>query len=638
MNTRCWTCVWMLTGLLVGIGLWVARPVGAASYGIFIQAPAGASSSPQAPNNAAASAAPAQAADAKKITGEWQGIISRLHLVVKIDQDASGALTGKLTSVDQGNVTIPIETVSFAAGGALRLELKSIGADYEGKLSDEGSEIVGTWQQGGATIPLTLRRPGAGAAKSTLQPKTIGNIAFEPCRTSDGNTEGLCGKYEVYENRTAKSGRKIALNIMVLPALSDKPAADPWFAIAGGPGQSAVEAFPQAGFTAKVQRQRDVVLVDQRGTGGSNPLPCTLRDFKNAQEVIGEVMPVEKVKACRAELEKKADLTQYTTSIAMDDLDEVRQAMGYDKINVYGGSYGTLAGLVYLRRHGDHVRTLTLEGVAPPQYRIPLAFSKTTQNSVDQLIERCAANEACHKDFPDLKKEFVALVDQLDKTPAHFETKNSAGETQQVTLSRGAFVGGLRPLLYIPDLVSDFPYMIHRASQGDWSIYAAAVSMVRNAIDKQVLRGMSLSVICAESIPGMTEEMIQRDTDGTYLGDFQVRLYQQACKEWARGDIPKDFYAPIHSAVPTLLISGALDPATPPAASAEAARNLSSSRVIVVKDGTHGTGSPCIDGLIAEFVAEGSATKLDATCVDQIHFAPFITQSQIDQLRQKAKP
>jgi len=258
MNTRCWTCVWMLTGLLVGIGLWAARPVGAASYGIFIQAPAGASSSPQAPNNAAASAAPAQAADAKKITGEWQGIISRLHLVVKIDQDASGALTGKLTSVDQGNVTIPIETVSFAAGGALRLELKSIGADYEGKLSDEGSEIVGTWQQGGATIPLTLRRPGAGAAKSTLQPKTIGNIAFEPCRTSDGNTEGLCGKYEVYENRTAKSGRKIALNIMVLPALSDKPAADPWFAIAGGPGQSAVEAFPQAGFTAKVQQQRTV--------------------------------------------------------------------------------------------------------------------------------------------------------------------------------------------------------------------------------------------------------------------------------------------------------------------------------------------------------------------------------------------
>src|SRR5271155_4102763 len=137
-------------------------------------------------------------------------------------------------------------------------------------------------------------------------------------------------------------------------------------------------------------------------------------------------MVLEKVRACRAELEKRADLTQYTTSIAADDLDDVRQAMGYDKINLYGGSYGTVAALVYLRRHGDHVRTLTLEGVASPQYRIPLAFPRTTQNSIDQLIERCAADEACHKDFPNLKKEFAALVEQLEKTPAHFETNNAA--------------------------------------------------------------------------------------------------------------------------------------------------------------------------------------------------------------------
>ena len=632
MKTRYQWCVWMMLGICLS-----GAPSHAAGVGSSIQAPSGASATAQAPNSATAPAAPAQSGEATRIASEWQGIISRLHLVVKIDQDAAGAFTAKLTSVDQGNVTIPIETVTFAADGTLRLELKSIKAAYEGKLSGDGSEIVGTWQQGGATIPLTFRRPGVSSAKTTLKPRTFGTVAFEPCRTSDGNTEGLCGKYEVYENRTAKSGRKIALNIMVLPSLSEKPAADPWFALAGGPGQSAVEAFPQTGFTAKVQQQRDVVLVDQRGTGGSNPLPCTLRDPNNMQQVIGEEIPVEKVKACRAELEKKADLTQYTTSIAMDDLDEVRQAMGFDKINVYGGSYGTRAGLVYLRRHGDHVRTLTLEGVAPPQYRIPLAFSKTTQNSVDQLIERCVANEACHKDFPELKKEFVALVDQLDKTPAHIETKNSEGETQQVTLSRGAFVGGLRPLLYIPEFVSEFPYMIHRASQGDWTVYVAAVTLVRNAIDKQVLRGMSFSVVCAEDVPSVTEEMIRRDTEGTYLGDFQVRLYQQACKEWARGEIPKDYYAPIRSALPTLLISGALDPATPPVASEQAARDLSNSRVVVVKDGTHGTGSPCIDGLIAEFVAQGSAAKLDATCVDQIHFSPFITQTQIDQIRQKAK-
>jgi pimeloyl-ACP methyl ester carboxylesterase len=578
----------------------------------------------------------AQSTTGRSVAGEWQGMVSRLHLVVKIDQAADGTLSGKLTSVDQGNVTIPIDAVSLTPDGALKLDLKSAGAAYEAKLSDDGKQLIGTWKQGGNSVPLSLHRPGASAEKLTLKAKTLGRIPFEPCRTEDGNAEGLCGNYEVYENRSSESGRKITLNIMVLPAISDKPASDAWFALAGGPGQSAVETFPLPGSTTKVREQRDVVLVDQRGTGKSNPLPCQLRDPKDAQEMVGESMAPEKVHACRVKLDEKADLTQYTTSIAADDLDEIRQAMGYDKINVFGGSYGTRAALVYLRRHGEHVRTLTLEGVAPPQYRIPLAFSRTTQNSIDQLIGRCAADDVCHKDYPDLKKEFAAIVDRLDKSPAHFEVKNRhAGATQPVTLSRGMFVADLRPLLYVPELVSEFPYMIHRAYQNDWTMYAAAVLMVRDAIDKTLDRGMSLSVICAEDIPGLTEATIGKETKGTYLGDFQLRQYQRACREWAQGAIPVDFHSPIKSSVPALLISGALDPATPPEASAEAAQDLTNSRVVVVKDGTHGTGSPCIDGLISQFVAQGSTADLAVSCADQIHLPPFSTQAQMDQARQK---
>jgi len=578
----------------------------------------------------------AQSTTGRSVAGEWQGMVSRLHLVVKIDQAADGTLSGKLTSVDQGNVTIPIDAVSLTPDGALKLDLKSAGAAYEAKLSDDGKQLIGTWKQGGNSVPLSLHRPGASAEKLTLKAKTLGRIPFKPCRTEDGNAEGLCGNYEVYENRSSESGRKITLNIMVLPAISDKPASDAWFALAGGPGQSAVETFPLPGFTTKVREQRDVVLVDQRGTGKSNPLPCQLRDPKDAQEMVGESMAPEKVHACRVKLDEKADLTQYTTSIAADDLDEIRQAMGYDKINVFGGSYGTQAALVYLRRHGEHVRTLTLEGVAPPQYRIPLAFSRTTQNSIDQLIGRCAADDVCHKDYPDLKKEFAAIVDRLDKSPAHFEVKNRhAGATQAVTLSRGMFVADLRPLLYVPELVSEFPYMIHRAYQNDWTMYAAAVLMVRDAIDKTLDRGMSLSVICAEDIPGLTEATIGQETKGTYLGDFQLRQYQRACREWAQGAIPVDFHSPIKSSVPALLISGALDPATPPEASAEAAQDLTNSRVVVVKDGTHGTGSPCIDGLISQFVAQGSTADLAVSCADQIHLPPFSTQAQMDQARQK---
>ena len=578
----------------------------------------------------------AQTTDHGNFTGEWQGAIARLRLIVKIDRGADGAFTGKLTSVDQGNVVIPIDTISFQPNGALRLELKSIGASYEGELNNGGAEIAGTWRQGGNSIPLVFHRPGAAVAAFTLKPRTLGRVPLQPCRTADGNTEGLCGKYEVYENRQSQSGRKIALNIMVLPALSGKPAGDPFLPLAGGPGGSAVQDYPLVGFTAKVRQQRDVVLVDQRGTGKSNPLPCVLRDPKDAQALLGLYIPEDKLRECRTELEKKADLTQYTSSISADDLDEVRQALGYDKINVFGGSYGTRAALVYLRRHGDHVRTLTLEGVVPPQYRIPLAFSRTIQSSIDQLIARCAADEACHKDYPDLKKEFQTILDRLDKSPAHFELKAPGGGRQEVTMTRGLFVAGMRPLLYIPGLVSQFPYMVHRAYQGDWSIYGTAAVFVRGEIEKQIDRGMATSVICAEDIPGLKEATIRRETAETYLGDFQVRAYQKACREWPQGKIPGDFHAAIHSKVPTLLISGALDPATPPQVSAQEAHDLSNSRVVLVKEGTHGTGSPCIDRLISQFVVQGSAAGLDASCADNIHLPPFLTQAQIDQLRQKA--
>lgn len=572
-----------------------------------------------------------QGTDASAIRGEWQGKVSRLRLVVKIDQGADGTLKGLLTSVDQGNVTIPISTVSFQQN-VLHLDMSTIGAAYEGKL--QGEEIHGSFTQGGNSLPLILRRPGTSTGKLTLQPRTIGRIAFQPCRTSDGNTEGLCGKYEVYENRQIQSGRKITLAIMVLPATGDQPSPDPFIPLAGGPGQSAIEAFPQTGFTSKLRQQRDIVLVDQRGTGGSSMLPCTLRDVSNAQTVVGEFYSLDKLRACRAELEKHADLMQYTTSIFADDLDEVRQAMGYDKINVFGGSYGSRAALVYLRRHGDHVRTLTLEAVASPQYRIPITFARTIQSSVDQLIDRCAADPACHKDFPNLRTEFNALLSRLEKAPAHFELPNPS--PQPITLSRGMFVANLRPVLYIPELASQFPYMIHRAYQNDWTLYGSAVLTVTKAIDQILARGMSFSVICAEDAAGLKENDIRTGTRGTYLGDFQAHLYQQACHEWPQGTIPKDFYAPIHSDVPALIISGALDPATPPETAGQTAHDLKNSRLVVIKEGTHGTGSPCIDGMMAQFVAQGSLGGLDSSCTDQIHLPPFLTQEKVDQIRKSA--
>ncbi len=356
--------------------------------------------------------AAAQTVAAGTIAGEWDGMIGKLHLVFVFEQTPKGELTLKLTSVDQGNAVVPVDSVTFA-GGKLDVQMKAIGGSYVAALSAAGDSLTGTWAQGAANLPLTLHRPDAQPAAFTLKPRTIGTVPLEPCRTIDGNIEGLCGTVSVWENRALKRGRRLALKVMVLPALQGG-GSDAFFPLAGGPGQSAIETYPATGYTNAIRRDRDVVLVDQRGTGGSAPLKCDLRDMTNAQQVLGEEIPAERLRACREKLAQTADLTQYTTSIFVDDLDEVRAALGYEKIDVFGTSYGTRAALVYLRQHGNHVRTIGLEGVVSPEYRIALSFSRALQSSIDQIIERCEATTACQQSYPDLRKEFDALLVRLD--------------------------------------------------------------------------------------------------------------------------------------------------------------------------------------------------------------------------------
>src|SRR5579871_2036833 len=211
-------------------------------------------------------------AQQEKIAGEWAGVIAgKLHIVVRIVKGDDHSLHGSLESIDQGHAKIDIESVTLDPKGVVELNMKQIGAIYQAEFNDAGTELIGTWQQGGSMAALNLRRTDAPALKP-LEPATRGHIAFQPCPDSDG--QSLCGSYEVWENRASKSGRKIPLHIMLLPALAEKPAADPIFAFAGGPGQSAAEAYPALTTIAALRKKRDIVLLDQRGTGQSNPLPC----------------------------------------------------------------------------------------------------------------------------------------------------------------------------------------------------------------------------------------------------------------------------------------------------------------------------------------------------------------------------
>lgn len=295
-------------------------------------------------------------------------------------------------------------------------------------------------------------------------------LPLKPCRVPGHNEEVLCGTLEVYENREARKGRKIGLNVVVLPALTSTPAPDPLFPLTGGPGQAATAVF-MGGF-ADIRRERDVVLVDQRGTGKSNQLNCEVADINElVQAVVGAGVPVRMLKQCREQLEEHADLRFYSTPIAADDLDDVRAWLGYERINLYGGSYGTRPALAYLQQYPRRVRTVTLRAVYSPSY--PLYSSRDTEQSLDRLFDDCAKDTLCAKAFPNLRQDLQIVLRRLAESPAKLRAPDpKTNQTIELTISRDVFAGALRQALYDTDLQRFIPVGIKRALNNDFGLLA----------------------------------------------------------------------------------------------------------------------------------------------------------------------
>ncbi|HKV41260.1 MAG TPA: alpha/beta fold hydrolase, partial [Blastocatellia bacterium] len=496
------------------------------------------------------------------------------------------------------------------------------------------ARVIRLFKTAGAIVTIAgfaIVAAGQTAVKNTSQ--TRGGdpkLKLEPCEIPSLKETGRCGKYEVYEDRQAKSGRKISLNILVLPARTASPKPDPVFYLEGGPGASAVSAAKSGVFQSLVNKwrtERDAVFVDQRGTGESNPLKCDFDgDPDDMSPYFTSVATLANLPSCRDKLEKVADLTLYTTPIAMDDLDEVRQALGYDKINIYGGSYGTRAGLVYLRQHGDHVRTAALDGVAPTNCKLPLAFSKGVQHSLDRLFADCLSDETCHKAFPDVRADLAAALEKLDKGPITTTAYNTIKKRPEVVpVSRGVFMEMVRLLLYDPGLSRYLPIVLHQSAQGQLggltTLGFGFEHQVRGLIDG----GMEMSVICSEDAPFISEDDIKQATGGTYYGDWRTRVLLKACKDWPRGKLPSGYEEPVKSNVPVLMVSGDLDPVTPPWIGTDAARSLTHSRQIIGRNWSHSSMSDCITGMIADFVHAGTLDGLDASCAEKATRPPFMT-------------
>lgn len=436
----------------------------------------------------------------------------------------------------------------------------------------------------------------------------------------------LCGTQEVFENRASRTGRKIPLRIVVLPATGSQPLPDPITYFAGGPGDASIpEGMSIAWELESLRRKRDVLLVDLRGTGQSGGLFCTELE-ENLQGFLDDFLPTDKIRACRDRLKKEVDLSWYTTDAAVDDVEEVRTALGYGPLNLMGTSYGTRAVLTYLRRHPRSVRTATLNGVLDPEARYPLGMARASQGVLDGLIAECEGDRACRSAYPNLRQEVAAVLSRAAAEPARVELTDPHLGPVELRLTRTGLAQTLRYMLYSPAEAALVPLQVHRAAQGDWKPLARSAFL--HGLDMgAIAQGLYQSVTCAEDVAFLRDEEIAPAVTGTFLGDFRIRRQKAACEGWPIRDLGPDLHAPVVSDVPALLISGERDPATPAANGKRAVRTLKRGRHLVVADGAHSTngmqGNDCLSGLIAAFIEAGTADGLDTACIARMRRPEF---------------
>jgi pimeloyl-ACP methyl ester carboxylesterase len=470
-----------------------------------------------------------------------------------------------------------------------------------------------------------------GAACTTTEGERRGagpRVPLAPCRVDGLPAQSLCGTVAVPEDRSAPGGRQVLLRVAVLPALAPPRVMEPVLLLAGGPGQGAVEALPPLlPAFSRLRRRHDLVLVDQRGTGGSNPLDCELHDAGTplSERLGDEGFPHDRLRRCREGF--AADVRHYTTPAAALDLAAVIDALGYERVHVWGASYGTRLALAFLRENPGRVRTAVLDGVAPYDNRLPLHFARDGQRALDLLFRHCAEDQACGAAYPQLEARFRALLGHLETAPRVRLAHPLSGAAVEANVSREAFVSALRGVLYSPELAVLVPYTIDRAASGDFAPFAAQALALEHGFSRSLSLGLFFSVVCSEDVPFVREDEIDAASSGTFFGAAQTRELMKACEGWPRASLPAGWREPVRSDAPVLLLSGELDPATPPRWAEKARETLPNSRHVVVPGVGHGvSGQGCVPEIIDRFVERTSVRDLSTDCVRELRRPPFFVR------------
>jgi pimeloyl-ACP methyl ester carboxylesterase len=445
-------------------------------------------------------------------------------------------------------------------------------------------------------------------------------LALRPCVLPGVAGEAACGVDSVWEDRSARRGRRIGLRVVVLRARDGAPARDPIVVLAGGPGQGAATMAPMlARELDGLRARRDLVLVDQRGTGASNPLTCD-----GGLAVLADTTGVA-ARACAAALAPRADVRHYTTAAAVEDLDEVRAALGYARINLLGVSYGTRVAQVYLRRHPDRVRSVTLRAVAPLGFNIPRDGGRAAQAALARLVTDCAADAACATAFPRLATDLARVRAHAADAPTHTRVATGGGDSVDVLLDRTLVDQTLNALLLSAATRQQLPLLLHRASADGLAALAPVAAQVRAAVYGQLPAGMYLSIVCTEDAPAL------RATDRAASADTFLAAaagIAGVCRGWPHLAPPPDADARAVWPGPALLVSGDADPATVAEGAEGLARSWPGARHVVLPATAHGPMFPgCARDLVVAFVERATGAALDASCVRALAWPPFATRT-----------
>ena len=413
----------------------------------------------------------------------------------------------------------------------------------------------------------------------------------------------------------------------IVPAHGDRKRADPVLILLGGPGQAASRMYGALAAEHRgINRSRDVILVDQRGTGRSSPLGCVYGSDDDLQSYM-DFLPIDAVRACAATL-PSIDVSRYGTRDFVADLEALRAALGVVRWNLHGGSYGTRVALDYMARHPGSIRSAILMGVAPRSQVLPVPFATDADRAIRMLIEDCAAEPSCGRAFPRLAQEIDSIARRLERAPVEVFVRNPAsGEPSRVQFSRAAFGEIVRSSLYTAGGARVLPISVHEAYLADYTALATSHLRRQRGIARDGSTGLYLAVTCPEDVARADQAATIAASRKTTLGEYRARQHFAACASWPRAK-RADEPAGRHLATPVLMLVGDRDPVTPPAWARDAQSTMGSARLVVVPHGGHGFGGMigvgCLERLQVAFLEAPVPSRLDAGCVTAIRPPPFL--------------